>query len=279
MGISDHNTVLLVPTYKTVLKREKAQVIKRKDWSEDATLHLKGCMECTDWTVVMDSGLDIDELTDVICSYVTFCEDMLIPVKSFKKFPNSKPWVTKSLKILLSKRHRAFKEGDTVEYFRLKKEIKCEIKRAKSAYKKDLEVKLKKGNLGSAWEGMYLITGQDSWKSKNRISLNGFSSDADLSQDFNNFYLRFDAYDFKEEIDGLKNECKINGEDDCVFFNVSDVITVFKQCKIRKAPGPDKIGGRLLKECAEQLGPIFYDFFLLCLFNNKKYLHCGRSLL
>ncbi len=61
------------------------------------------------------------------------------------------------------------------------------------------------GNLGSAWEGMYLITGQDIWKSKNRISLNGFSSDAVLSHDFNIFYLRFDAYDFKEEIDGLKN--------------------------------------------------------------------------
>lgn len=73
----------------------------------------------------MDSGLDIDELTEVICSYVTFCEDMLIPVKSFKKFPNSI--------------HRAFKEGDTDEQD--KKEIKCEIKRAKSVYKEDLEVK------------------------------------------------------------------------------------------------------------------------------------------
>lgn len=174
----------------------------------------------------MDSGLDTDELTDVICSYVTFCEDMLIPVKYFKKFPNSKPWITKSLKILLSKRNRAFKEGDTVEYFRIKKEIKCEIKRAKSAYNEDLEVKLRMGNLSSAWEGMYLITGQDSRKCKNSIRLNGFSSDAVLSQDFNNFNLRFDAYDFKEEIDGLKNECKIN---DCVFFNVSDVITVFNR--------------------------------------------------
>lgn len=78
----------------------------------------------------MDSGSDIDQVTDAICSYVTFCEDMLIPVKSFKKFPNSKPWVTKSLKILLSKRNRAFKEGNTVENYMLKREIKCEIKRA-----------------------------------------------------------------------------------------------------------------------------------------------------
>ncbi len=69
----------------------------------------------------MDSGLDIDELTNVICSYVTFCEDMLIPVKYFKKFPNSKPWVTKSLKILLSKRNRAFNERNTIEYFSIKK--------------------------------------------------------------------------------------------------------------------------------------------------------------
>ncbi len=50
---------------------------------------------------------------------------------------------------------------------------------------------------------------------------------------------------------------------------MSDVITVFKQCKIRKAPGPDNIGGRLLKECAEQLGPIFYEIFALSLQQQK----------
>ena len=73
--------VLLVPTYKTVLKREKAQVIKTKVWSEDAALRLKGCLDCTDWTAFKDSGSDIDQVTDVICSYVM---DMLIPVKSFR---------------------------------------------------------------------------------------------------------------------------------------------------------------------------------------------------
>lgn len=73
--------------------------------------------------------------------------------------------------------------------------------------------------------------------------------------------MRFDTHDFKLEIEDLKNKCRINRDNVGVPFCVGDVITVFKQCKIRKALGPDNIGCRLLKECAEQLGPIFYDIF------------------
>lgn len=136
----------------------------------------------------------------------------------------------------------------------------------KAVYKEDLEFKLKKGNLGSVWEGMHLITGQEHRKTNNKISLNGFSSDAALSQDFNNFLTRFDTYDFKQD---WKNKCRICRENVSVPFDVGVVITVFKKSKNRKAPGPDNIGGRLLKECAEELGPIFYDIFAWSLQTQK----------
>ena len=37
-------------------------------------------------------------ITDVISDYTTFCEDMIIPKKTVKIYPNNKAWVSKSLK-------------------------------------------------------------------------------------------------------------------------------------------------------------------------------------
>ena len=40
-----------------------------------------------------------------------------------------------------------------------------------------------------------------------------------------------------------------------------DVTNQFKKCKANKAPGPDGIPGRLLKECTIELGPVFQPLF------------------
>ncbi|KAK0147387.1 hypothetical protein N1851_013150 [Merluccius polli] len=69
LGIADHKCVLLLPAYKTVLKSEKIQTKEVKIWSDESTACLQGCFDCTDWEMFKDSCTDIDELTDVICSY------------------------------------------------------------------------------------------------------------------------------------------------------------------------------------------------------------------
>ena len=56
---------------------------------------------------------DIDELTDVISSWVSYCKDTVIPIKAVKVYTNSKPWVTKSLKGLLCEKNRAFTEENS----------------------------------------------------------------------------------------------------------------------------------------------------------------------
>jgi len=57
-----------------------------KVWSEDAVSKLQGCFDCTDWSVFKDSASDIDEVTDTVCSYITFCEDSVIPKKHVKMY-------------------------------------------------------------------------------------------------------------------------------------------------------------------------------------------------
>ncbi len=53
------------------------------------------------------------------------------------------------------------------------------------------------------------------------------------------------------------------------FFNQQDVINVFKKSKVGKSSGADKIGGRLLKTCADQLGLVFYNIFQKSLYLQK----------
>ena len=101
--------------YKPMLKREKVKTKEVKVWSEDAVSKLQRCFDWSDWTVFEDSAKDIDELTDTVCSYITFCEDIVIPKKYVKVYPNNKPWVTKSLKNALNRKQKAFLKGDETE--------------------------------------------------------------------------------------------------------------------------------------------------------------------
>jgi len=99
-----------------------------------------------------------------------------------------------------------FKEGDTVELQRAKKDIKLEILKAKRDYKYKLENKMATNNLGSAWDSMKTIAGLQNLKSSSPVTLNGFSSDTELANALSQFHNRFDIFDFRNEIDTLSNQ-------------------------------------------------------------------------
>ena len=121
------------------------------------SVSLQGCLDCTDWDMFKESCNDIDELTDVTCSWISYCENTVIPVKTVKMYPNSKPWVSKSLKGLLRKKEEAFKAGNRIEMHSVEKEIKREIRAGKMKYKDKIEKQLRMNNLGSAWSSMKTI--------------------------------------------------------------------------------------------------------------------------
>lgn len=107
--------------------------------------------------------------------------DRVIPDKVVKVYPNSKPWVSKSLKVLLNRKRRAFREGDLPQLHRLKREVKSEIRRAKQCNKAKREQKF--SNLGSAWDGMQTITGTHNRRNR-KVALEGFGCDKQLDDVF-----------------------------------------------------------------------------------------------
>jgi hypothetical protein len=107
-GASYHNSIHLAPVYKPVFKRLERIVKTVKCWTDESTSYLQGCFDCTLWKVFYDTCNTIDELTDVISSYISFCVESVIPTKETIIFPNNKLWVTKELKDVLNKKKRIF---------------------------------------------------------------------------------------------------------------------------------------------------------------------------
>ena len=76
-----------------------ANIIKKtvKIWTPENIDQLKGCFECSDLNVMIDSSTNvdqatdviisyIDQATDVIISYIRFCEDIIVSKKTINKF-------------------------------------------------------------------------------------------------------------------------------------------------------------------------------------------------
>ena len=99
---------------------------------------LQGCFDCTIWSVFEESSNSIDELADVVCSYISFCTDSVIPHKKIFSYPNSKPWITKELKSLLREKKTVFKSGDKAAYAQIRKVVRAKIIKVKSADKEKI---------------------------------------------------------------------------------------------------------------------------------------------
>ena len=265
LGSADHNCVLLLPAYKTVLKSEKIQTKEVRIWSEESTSCLQGCFDCTDWDMFKDSCTDIDELTDVVCSYVTFCENMIIPTKTIKVYPNNKPWMSKEVRAHLQQKKFSFNSGGPAEQQVAKRELRTEILRAKQRYKAKVESKLAENNLSAAWSGIKTMAGIKQTKSTH-ITIDGFGSNCDLASALNKFYLRFDQFDFSEEGRSLRDSLK---NDQHFALEQREVEKCLLSLKTNKSPGPDKISGILLKSCAKQLSPIVHHIFNVSLSQQK----------
>ncbi len=84
LGLSDHCLVNLIPTYRQELKAAAKPVIRSvKRWTNEAEQDLKACFDLTDWSVFEAVATDLDELTETVTSYISFCEDMCIPNRTF----------------------------------------------------------------------------------------------------------------------------------------------------------------------------------------------------
>ena len=249
IATSDHNTVHLLPTYISKLKREKPTIKQQSVWSPEVIERLNACFDCTLWDTLMSEGSSIEEWTDVVTNYINFCTDLCVDKRETKIFPNNKPWVTKRLKCVLNEKKIAFMSGDLLKSFEKEKEIRKIIKEEKVAYRKHMEKQLRSGSPMQAWSMIRQMGGVDS--KKRTVSPGNINVDVD---ELNDFYCRFDTSPPTFNAVSSNNQPPPEIEEETVR-------TLFRQCKERKAPGPDKLTGTLLTNCDEQLAVPFTKLF------------------
>ena len=160
VGGSDHNTTQLIPAYQPRIKTEPVVRKSVKVWTTESEDALRGCYECTDWNVLNDSCADVNEAADGVCDYIRFCEDMIIPTKTTKVFPNNNPWITKSIKALLNEKKIAFRTGDREHRKRIQTRLRAELRKGQRTFKDKIEKQFGTGSMKDVLEGLKTVTGE-----------------------------------------------------------------------------------------------------------------------
>ncbi|KAL0147066.1 hypothetical protein M9458_057590, partial [Cirrhinus mrigala] len=124
------------------LKAAKPVLRTVKRWTNEAEQDLQACFEWTVWSVFEAATTNLDELTETVTSYISFCEDICIPTRTFLSFNNDKPWFTGKLKQLRHAKEDAYRCGDKILYNQARNRLTKEIRVAKKNYSEKLKKEL-----------------------------------------------------------------------------------------------------------------------------------------
>ena len=150
----------LLHAYRQKLKLSKHAVLRSKNWSSrEAVEELHDSLDNTDWDIFRSVSNSLDEYTEAVTSYISFCEDRCIPTSTGVSYSKDKRWFTAKLKRLRLEEEVAFKSGDKDRFKLAKYLFGKEIKEAKRQYSKKLEQQFAGNDSLSVWKGLRVITG------------------------------------------------------------------------------------------------------------------------
>ena len=161
LGRADHNVIQLLPKYRQLLKRVKPRLLTVRRWTDDAVESLRGCFDCTDWDLLSDPSDPLDTRVDVITDYMKFCLDNVIPHTVKKVYPNSKPWFTSHIHLLLKEKRQVFREKNLSKLDELNRVIRSEMRKSKLAYKEKVEEEFRSMNAKDAFQHVKSMAGTD----------------------------------------------------------------------------------------------------------------------
>ena len=262
LGRSDHYTLHLLPRYKSQLRRAPVLLKQVQMWSPEAVEALQGALACTDFSVFQE-GHTLDESVAVTSDYIKFCEEICVPTKTVKSYPNNKPWLSTELRSLVSQRLEEFNKGNKIGAREIQRKLNSRIREVKDDQRKKIESQFASGDLRKAWKGLKELQGIQQDKSEG----SGRGGDTSLEKrvdELNNFYCRFDDKDFSGEIKRVQEEVQNLSrcaDVDRLIFTEDEVKRALVNTNPRKAPGPDGIKGRVLQTCASELCSVLCTFF------------------
>ncbi|KAJ8371612.1 hypothetical protein AAFF_G00306770 [Aldrovandia affinis] len=130
-----------------------------------------------------EAGNNLDEYTDTVISFISFCEEVCVPVRTRKIYNNDKPWFTAQLRRLRSEKEEARRSRDKDRFKEAKYRFAKAAKEAKHRFSEKLQQQFSEGNPASVWKGLKTIT---NYKPKSPQTSDNLS----LANELNELYCR-----------------------------------------------------------------------------------------
>ena len=245
---SDHNTIILIPTYKSAIKRSKPVSRTVSVWRDNNKEELSGCFFATDWEVLHENN--IDRTAEVITDYIHFCVDSTVPKKTMKVYPNNKEYITPDIINCIRRKKQAFRSNNRMELKRIQKELNEKLKVAKEQHSTRVREAFSNKSSREMWDSVREMTNMNSGK-KDLHALN----ELEKANELNTFYKRFDCDPVRNvhECREIINSVVCDQSRHRIVIEPRDVANVFKNLHVKKSSGPDLISALLLKTFAEEL--------------------------
>ncbi len=259
LGASDHITVMLMPAHRPLVKVIKPTHKQIQVWPEGSSEALQDCFDTTDWNMFKQAATynnttDLQEYTETVTAYITKCIDDVTVTKTITVRANQKPWLTGEVYRLLNAQNAAFRAGDEEGLRTARANLSRGIREAKRQYSRRIAHRFSDSrDTWSLWQGIQTIT---DYKPPPQTC----DSTIPLLNELNAFFARFEAQNST-----TAQKTPPPPGDQVMTLSSDSVRRSLSRINARKAPGPDNIPGRVLRDCAVELTDVFTDIFNISL--------------
>ncbi len=259
LGASDHITVMLMPAHRPLVKVIKPIHKQIQVWPEGSSEALQDCFDTTDWNMFKQAATynnttDLQEYSETVTAYITKCIDDVTVTKTITVRANQKPWLTGEVYRLLKARNAAFRAGDEEGLRTARANLSRGIREAKRQYSRRIAHRFSDSrDTRSLWQGIQTIT---DYKPPPQTC----DSTIPLLNELNAFFARFEAQNST-----TAQKTPPPPGDQMMTLSPHSVRRSLSRINARKAPGPDNIPGRVLRDCAVELTDVFTDIFNISL--------------
>ncbi|XP_054755282.1 uncharacterized protein LOC129261248 [Lytechinus pictus] len=251
IGASDHCVVkwspLRVITRKNgnITQSRTTRPMKESDIREFG-MEILNC----DWSPVL-SAVHVNDKCNAFYSILNPLIETYFPTQTVKLHNQDKPWITPSIKSLIQQRQAAFASGEMCEWRRLRNRIIREIKHAKYDFYNNRVRKLKSSNPASWYKQIRAMTSGRNASPLLHIEGISFTDFEAVANNINNFFVNI-ASDIPR-LDTSSLPSFLPADRPLPLIQPWEVYRELKAINQRKAPGPDGISARLVKEFAYEL--------------------------
>ncbi|KAL0175804.1 hypothetical protein M9458_028134 [Cirrhinus mrigala] len=259
LGASDHITVMLMPAYRPLVKVTKPVRKQIQVWPEGSSEALQDCFDTTDWSMFKQAATynnttDLQEYAETVTAYINKCTEDVTVTKTITVRANQKPWMTGEVYRLLKARNVAFRTGDEASLKTARANLSRGIREAKRQYSRGISHHFKDSrDTRSLWRGIQTIT-------DHKPPPQTCDSTISLLNELNTFFARFEVQNST-----TAQKTPPPPGDQVMTLSPDSVRRSLSRINARKAPGPDNIPGRVLRDCAVELTDVFTDIFNISL--------------